>query len=70
MQSWQVQEAKARFSELMRDAVANGPQAITVRGAEDRRSPLGAGLRPTASPPVLPYRISPDFTTCRHRAGH
>ena len=32
MQSWQVQEAKARFSELMRDAVANGPQAITVRG--------------------------------------
>ena len=32
MQSWQVQEAKARFSELMRDAVANGPQTITVRG--------------------------------------
>ena len=32
MQSWQVQEAKARFSELMRDTVVNGPQAITVRG--------------------------------------
>ena len=32
MQSWQVQEAKARFSELMHDAVSNGPQAITVRG--------------------------------------
>lgn len=32
MQSWQVQEAKARFSELMRDAASNGPQAITVRG--------------------------------------
>ena len=32
MQSWQVQEAKARFSELMRDAATNGPQAITVRG--------------------------------------
>ena len=32
MQSWQVQEAKARFSELMRDAASDGPQAITVRG--------------------------------------
>lgn len=32
MQSWPVQEAKARFSELMRDTVVNGPQAITVRG--------------------------------------
>ena len=32
MQSWQVQEAKARFSELLRDAGMNGPQEITVRG--------------------------------------
>ena len=32
MQSWQVQEAKARFSELMRDAAKDGPQAITIRG--------------------------------------
>ena len=32
MRSWQVQDAKARFSELMRDAAANGPQTITVRG--------------------------------------
>lgn len=32
MQSWQVQEAKARFSELMRRAVADGPQTITVHG--------------------------------------
>jgi antitoxin Phd len=31
MQSWQVQEAKARFSALLRDA-ARGPQQITVRG--------------------------------------
>lgn len=30
-QSWQVQEAKARFSELVRDA-ESGPQTITVRG--------------------------------------
>jgi prevent-host-death family protein len=32
MQSWQVQQAKARFSDLLRDAVRTGPQQITVRG--------------------------------------
>ena len=31
-QRWQVQEAKARFSELVRDAAESGPQTITVRG--------------------------------------
>ena len=32
MQSWQVQEAKARFSELIRNAATSGPQSITVHG--------------------------------------
>ena len=32
MPQWQVQEAKARFSELMRGADEAGPQTITVRG--------------------------------------
>jgi antitoxin Phd len=32
MNHWQAQEAKARFSELMRKAAQDGPQAITVRG--------------------------------------
>jgi prevent-host-death family protein len=32
MRSWQVQEAKARFSDLLRDAARSGPQRITVRG--------------------------------------
>ncbi|MGH7091571.1 MAG: type II toxin-antitoxin system Phd/YefM family antitoxin [Stellaceae bacterium] len=32
MRRWQVQEAKARFSDLIRDAVRSGPQEITVRG--------------------------------------
>jgi prevent-host-death family protein len=31
MPTWQLQEAKARFSELMRGA-ATGPQTITVHG--------------------------------------
>lgn len=32
MSSWKLEEAKARFSELVRRAHAEGPQAVTVRG--------------------------------------
>jgi antitoxin Phd len=32
MAQWQLQEAKARFSELVRAARVSGPQTITVRG--------------------------------------
>jgi len=32
MQSWQIQEAKARFSELVRGAESEGPQEITLHG--------------------------------------
>ena len=32
MRSWQLREAKARFSELVRGAADDGPQTITVRG--------------------------------------
>ena len=32
MRSWQVQEAKAGFSDLLRGAALSGPQQITVRG--------------------------------------
>jgi prevent-host-death family protein len=31
---WQVQEAKQRFSELIRTAHAEGPQVVTRHGAE------------------------------------
>jgi prevent-host-death family protein len=31
---WQMQEAKARFAELVRKAAAEGPQIVTHRGAE------------------------------------
>ena len=30
---WQLQEAKARFSELVRRALTDGPQHVSVRGA-------------------------------------
>jgi prevent-host-death family protein len=34
MRAWQVQEAKAHFSELLRDSERAGPQAITLHGRE------------------------------------
>jgi len=32
MDTWQLQEAKARLSELVKRACAEGPQEITLRG--------------------------------------
>jgi antitoxin Phd len=32
MTTWQVQEAKARLSEVLKRAASEGPQSITVRG--------------------------------------
>ena len=32
--SWPVQEAKARFSELLERSVTEGPQIVTKRGVE------------------------------------
>ena len=34
MASWQVQDAKARFSELLDATIKNGPQVVTRRGIE------------------------------------
>lgn len=34
MQTWPVQDAKARFSELLDACLAEGPQLVTRRGAE------------------------------------
>jgi len=33
--TWQVQTAKARFSELLRRARAEGPQIVTKQGKDD-----------------------------------
>ncbi|GAB4223568.1 MAG: hypothetical protein Tsb005_19110 [Gammaproteobacteria bacterium] len=32
MKQWQLQEAKAKFSELVKQAMQDGPQNITVHG--------------------------------------
>ena len=34
MASWQVQDAKARFSELLETTIKKGPQIVTRRGVE------------------------------------
>ncbi len=34
MASWQVQDAKARFSELLNATLNKGPQVVTRRGVE------------------------------------
>ncbi|MGA9305010.1 MAG: type II toxin-antitoxin system Phd/YefM family antitoxin [Candidatus Sulfotelmatobacter sp.] len=34
MNSWQLQEAKARFSEFLDAALRKGPQVVTRRGVE------------------------------------
>lgn len=35
MQTWQLQEAKAHLSEVIRLSVQQGPQILTVRGKEE-----------------------------------
>ena len=32
--TWQVQDAKARFSEMLESSLINGPQIVTKRGVE------------------------------------
>lgn len=34
MRNWSVQDAKARFSELLETCLTEGPQLVTKRGAE------------------------------------
>jgi antitoxin Phd len=34
MRSWPVQDAKARFSEMLETCLRDGPQVVTKRGAE------------------------------------
>lgn len=34
MQSWPIQDAKARFSEFLDKCLTEGPQMVTKRGAE------------------------------------
>ena len=52
---WQVQEAKARFSEFLDASVADGPQIVTKRGVET------AVLVPIAQWRKLEHAAKPDL---------
>lgn len=63
MKSWPVQDAKARFSELLDACVSQGPQVITRRGAETAiLVPLGEWKRLNeAARPSLKSLLLSDF---------
>ncbi len=54
MATWQVQEAKTRFSEMIDKALTEGPQTITRHGAERAVAPSMADFRALEA-------LKPDF---------
>jgi prevent-host-death family protein len=80
MRSWPVQEAKAKFSELVETALAEGPQLVTKRGDEavvvvpvETWKRLEARARPTlkelllSSPARVEDLVAPRRRPYRHR---
>ena len=62
--TWQVQDAKARFSELLETSLAEGPQIVTKRGVEAAVLVLTPEARTDALTPPRPkhrHRASPAF---------
>jgi prevent-host-death family protein len=79
MHTWAVQDAKARFSELLDTCLAEGPQMVTKRGAEtavlvpvDVWRRLQANIRPSLKQLLLAEHgktdlIIPQRGTARRR---
>ncbi|MCY3506372.1 MAG: type II toxin-antitoxin system Phd/YefM family antitoxin [Chloroflexi bacterium] len=77
--AWQVQDAKARFSELLDASLADGPQIVTRRGVEaavlvsiDQWRKLEERNRPTLKdllldPDARTEELTPPRRTHRHR---
>ena len=68
MHTWQVQDAKARFSEVLNASVSEGPQVITRRGVEtavlvaiEEWRRLQAAARPTLKELLLAERPRADI---------
>lgn len=65
--SWKLEDAKARFSELVRRAQGEGPQHVTVRGV-DAAVVLSAAdfttlrRREAEPPPLVPFLQSLDLS--------
>ncbi|MDE2933383.1 MAG: type II toxin-antitoxin system Phd/YefM family antitoxin [Chloroflexota bacterium] len=75
---WQVQDAKARFSELLDASLADGPQIVTRRGIEaavlvsiDQWRKLEERNRPTLKDLLLdPDARTEELTPPRRRHRH
>ena len=68
MQTWPVQDAKARFSEFLEACMAEGPQMVTKRGAEaavlvpvDEWRRLQAAARPSLKQLLLSDEARADL---------
>jgi antitoxin Phd len=76
MKNWPVQDAKARFSELLDACVREGPQVVTRRGAEtavlvpiDAWQRLNAAARPTLKALLLSDEARTDLLLPRRGAA-
>ena len=62
---WKLEDAKARFSELVRRAGSEGPQTVTVRGREAAvvlsAEDYGKLRSPENRPPLLDFLRSIDL---------
>ena len=64
--TWQVHEAKARFSEFLEASVRDGPQIVTKHGAEAAvLLPIGQWrqLRKMAQPDLKELLLAPEART-------
>jgi antitoxin Phd len=68
MQTWPIQDAKARFSEFLETCLAQGPQMVTKRGSEaavlvpvDEWRRLQAAARPSLKQLLLSERGRADL---------
>ena len=69
MQTWPVQDAKARFSEFLDTCLAEGPQMVTKRGSEaavlisvEEWRRLQAAARPSLKQLLLAETARGDLT--------
>ncbi len=74
MNSWPVQDAKARFSELLEACISDGPQIITKRGVETAAlipvaqwKQLRAAARPSLKALLLSEGARTDTLTAPRR---
>ena len=64
--AWQVQEAKARFSEFLEASVREGPQIVTKRGVEAAvllSIEQWRKLRALAKPDLKEWLLAPEART-------